>query len=52
MIREKAKNPGATSQTLRASVSMFNVEVYDSTVGQRLNKDGSFGRVEGESLFS
>ena len=45
MLREIAKNPRVTSQTLQASVSMLNVEIHDSTIGKRLNKYGLFGRV-------
>jgi len=52
MLSEPLKNPRAPSQTLQASVSMLKVKVHDSTVRKRLNKDGLFGRVAGESLFS
>ena len=45
MLREIAKNPGVTSQTLQASVSMLNVKVHDSIIRKRLNKYGLFGRV-------
>jgi len=48
----KVKNPIVTSQTLQASVSMLNIKVHDSTIRNRLNKYGLFGRVAGESLFS
>jgi len=52
MLRETAKYPRATSQTLQASVSMLKVKVHDSTIRKRLNKYGLFGRFAGESLFS
>ena len=51
-VHPKVKNPRATSQTLRASVSMLNVKVHDSTIRKRLNKYGLFGRAGWESLFS
>ena len=42
----KKKNPRATSQTLQASLSMLNLEVYNSTITRRrMNKFGLFGRV-------
>ncbi|XP_053577468.1 uncharacterized protein LOC128666737 isoform X3 [Bombina bombina] len=38
MLREIAKKPRVTSQTLQASVSMLNVKVHNSTIRKRLNK--------------
>ena len=51
MIRDTAKNPVATSQTLQASVSMLNVKVHEIRSKKKLYKYGLFGRVAGESLF-
>ena len=42
----------ATSEAPRASVSMLNVKVHDSTIGKRPNKCGLFGRVARECFFS
>jgi len=44
MLRETPKYPRVTSQTLQASVKLFNVKVHDSAVRKRLNKCGLFGR--------
>ena len=49
MLRETAKNPRATSQAPQASVSMLNVKVHESTIRERLNKNGLFGRVAGKN---
>lgn len=34
-LRENAKNPSATSQTLQASASMYNVKFHDRTNSKR-----------------
>jgi len=50
VLRETAKNPRATTQTLQASVIKLNVKVHDRTITKK-KKYGMFGRVARRKLL-
>lgn len=52
MLREIRKDPRALFQTLQTSDGMFNVKNYDGAIGKAVEKEGLFGKVEGENLIS
>ena len=45
IIKEVTKNPTETSKDLQATLALANVNVHDSTIRKRLNKNGVHGRI-------